>query len=131
MLESEGCTAISYDAVSGWSFTTKGGTRVTGQTISLSANQLYKVEANGKTNYFTGSTAWNAILGETYAAATHGDYAMNGTTPVPMNANYNVTGDVKFDIGYYKVTVTRFCSHQWWWHLYCSCHQERVCQGWC
>ena len=106
MLESEGCTAISYDAVSGWSFTTKGGTRVTGQTINLGANQLYKVEANGKTNYFTGSTAWNAILGETYAAATHGDYAMNGTTPVPMSVNYNVIGDVKFDIGYYKVTVT-------------------------
>ena len=106
MLESEGCTAISYDAVSGWSFTTKGGTRVTGQTITLGANQLYKVEANGKTNYFTGSTAWNAILDETYTATTHGDYAMNGTTPVPMNANYSVTGDVKFDIGYYRVTVT-------------------------
>ena len=112
MLESEGCTGISYDAVNGWSFTTKGGTRVTGQTITAgSSGQRYKVTINGTETWSTGSVDLDSttVLGEAYNAAKHGDYAKKASNGsyVDMDGSADtITADEKYEVGYYKVTVT-------------------------
>ncbi|MCI8911034.1 MAG: hypothetical protein HFG09_10220, partial [Oscillibacter sp.] len=110
LLRSLGYTDISKNG-SQWSYTAPNGLSYSGVTITPQGK--VEVKINGQTltvNEGTFTPSANLGTGVSYSAATHGTYAKatyaDGTTDhVDMTAADNLTQNVSYEIGYYKINV--------------------------